>query len=392
MNLKNSKKIIPAAMLGLMLANSISPVLAHNANEIDINSFKNAQSIIINQQIKKNDTIEEDNNSLNVFQEHITGRYIEVEEVLKNGGVFHSPLNKEELIFINVDEKLKVVSEKFEDKSDYLFSKATEERAKSLFEKEEIAGSFSYITKEKKENSPDYLHINTFQSSVFAIDLMNSNLNPKNQKYGELFVFYHEFAHSMSSMEKFQKSQNYRNLHNFKSVNIAESFCDILGSIAVFKKMEKEKNGEELDGDFKNFLESLVSKRVQDTKQVKESHDITDPHYTELPLFILYKLHAENPDLLKDINMKEAEQLASTITNRTLNQESVYDILFKDKIDIINNNVEMKREIAKELNEKVLPEIQSMIEVNEKGKVSFNYNPELESKILGKKPKTYSFD
>lgn len=391
MNLKNSKKIIPSAMLGLVLMNAISPAFANNT-EIDINSFQNAQSMVINQEIKQNKNPEKEFDSLNYFQENVTGRYVEVEEVLKNGGVFHNPLNKEEIILINIDEKVEVLSEKFKNKEDYLFSKAIEEEAKSIFEKSEIARSFSYITEEEKENSPDYLHINTFQAETFAIDLTLSNLKQENEKYGKIFVLYHEFAHSMSSMENYQKSKNYRNLNDFKSVNIAESFSDIVGSVAVFKNMEKEKEGKELEDDFRNFLTSLVIKRVVDTKQVKNTHDITDPHYTELPLFILYKLNERNPDLLKDIDMKEAEQLAATITNRTLNQEEVYDIVFNDKIEEVNSSVEMKRSIVKTLNEEVLPEIESMITVNEKGKVSFDYNPEVESKILGKKPKTYKLN
>ena len=54
-----------------------------------------------------------------------------------------------------------------------------------------------------------------------------------------------------------------------------------------------------------------------------------------------------------------------------------------------NNDYEAKQELAMEITREVLPEIQSMISVNENGKVSFNYNPNQESEILGKKPSTY---
>ena len=56
--LKNSKKIVPFAMIGLMLTNSIAPAFAHGDHNADISSFQNAQSVTITQQVERNKEVE----------------------------------------------------------------------------------------------------------------------------------------------------------------------------------------------------------------------------------------------------------------------------------------------------------------------------------------------
>lgn len=389
--LKNSKRIVPFAMIGLMLTNSIAPAFAHGDHSADIASFQNAQSVTITQQVEKNKEVEPSPDSLTTFKEHVTGRYVDVKEVLKNGGIFHNPLNPKELMFINIDESVKLSPDKFENEKDYELAKMTEKAAKVFFEKEEFLPSFSESNYSKDINDTDYIHINTIQSILIGSELSLLDFGLGNNEYGERFVFYHEFGHSMSSMELFDQNKK----ESFQNANIKESFADVFGSIAVYKDMLRDmknnKTEEEIDDLFKDFLNSLMTMRVEETKEYKKDLDKNDPHYTEIPLFVLMSVHHNNPGLLKDINMKEAEQLSSMIINRTLNQESIYNILYENSYNMhdFNNDYEAKQELAIEIGSDILPEIQSMINVNENGKVSFNYNSNQKSEILGKKPSTY---
>lgn len=392
--LKNSKKIIPFAMIGLMLTNSIAPAFAHGDHNADISSFQNAQSVTITQQVERNKEVEPSPDSLTTFKEHVTGRYVDIEEVLENGGVFHNPLNPKELMFINIDESVKLGQEYFENKDDYEIAKLAENTAKSIFEKEESLPSFYQPTESEGVDEIDYIHINSIQSILVGAELfLNSSI--ENNEYGARFVFYHEFGHSMSSMELLKQTQSQRESSSFKSANIKESFADVFGSIAVYKDMLRDmknnKTEEEIDDLFKDFLNSVITTRSEDAKLHKEYKGGKGYHYTEIPLFVLMSVHHNNPGLLKDINMKEAEQLSSMIINRTLNHESVYNILYtsSNNMNKFNNDYEAKQELAIEIGSDILPEIQSMINVNENGKVSFNYNPNQESEILGKKPSTY---
>ena len=158
--LKNSKKIVPFAMIGLMLTNSIAPAFAHGDHNADISSFQNAQSVTITQQVERNKEVEPSPDSLTTFKEHVTGRYVDIEEVLENGGVFHNPLNPKELMFINIDESVKLGQEYFENKDDYEIAKLSENTAKSIFEKEESLPSFYQPTESEGVDEIDYIHIN----------------------------------------------------------------------------------------------------------------------------------------------------------------------------------------------------------------------------------------
>lgn len=388
--LKKSKKIIPTAMIGLILANSISPAFAHGNNEVDINSFQNAQSVTISQQVKSNE-ITEQRDSLNIFQESVTGRYVTAQDVLENGGVFHNPLNPEEVMFINVDQKMKINEGNFEHNDDYVFAKATEKHIDNIFKEEPEQSSFSYYVRTSDINNPDYIYLNSLQIKDFGMEMARSGFGYKNSDYAERFVLYHEFAHSMSNMEMLYKSQSKKELHSFKNGNISESFADIVGSIAVYKDMQENKSGSELDNDFRNFLKALSIIRANETEILKERKNINNEHYTEIPMFVLYNLHYDNPDLLKDIDMKEAQQLGAMIINRTLNHPEVYDVLFENDNNMheFNENPRMKQKLFETISQEVLPEIQSMITVNENGKVSFEYNPDKKSDILKNKPRTH---
>jgi hypothetical protein len=101
--LKFSKKITPYGMIGLILTNSITPAFAHGNHEADINSFQNSQSVVVTQQVESNQEIEsnqQNTDSLNIFQDHITGKFVSSQHVLEHGGTYNNPLNPEEVIFL----------------------------------------------------------------------------------------------------------------------------------------------------------------------------------------------------------------------------------------------------------------------------------------------------
>ena len=391
--LKFSKKIIPYGMIGLMLTNSIAPALAHGNHEADINSFQNAQSVTITQQVEQNQELEANPNSLNVFQDHVTGKFFDSEHVLEHGGTYNNPLNPEEVIFFNVDGKTEISRDIFKDSDDYLVTLMNSKSVRKLFILREGESSINFFYQTKDQNNPDYIHLDSEEIHDFAMDLKRKGIDYKDRIYAEKFILYHEFAHSMSNMEKqFNELKTQKEFESFEFKNMSESFADVLGTIAVYKDMQQDKTGSDLDKSFKNFLFALISKREADFLNTDRQLDHQDPHYSEIPLFVLYNLYHENPDLLKDIDMKQAQQLSAVIVNRTLNHEDVKEVLFENKqknIAQFTENRGAKMELFTKLAKDINEDIKDMITVDENGKVSFDYNPEKQSNILKEKPKSY---
>ncbi len=392
--LKFSKKITPYGMIGLILTNSITPAFAHGNHEADINSFQNSQAIVITAQVENNQEVESKNtDSLNIFQDHITGKFVSSQHVLEHGGTYNNPLNPEEVIFFNVDYKNKISREIFKDSDDYSTTLNNSESLRKLFILRNGQSSVNFQYQTDNENSPDYINLNSKEIHHFAKDLKRRGLDYKDIDYAERFILYHEFAHSMSNMEKqFNELKTKKEFESFEFKNMSESFSDVLGGIAVYKDMQKDKTGNELDESFNKFLFALISKREVDFLNTDREFDKQDPHYSVIPLFVLYNLHNENPGLLKDIDMKQAQQLSAVIVNRTLNHEDVKNVLFDNKQKNISQfaedrgaKMELFTKLAKDINE----DIKDMITVNDNGKVSFEYNPEKQSNILKDKPKSY---
>lgn len=391
--LKFSKKIVPYGMIGLILTNSIAPAFAHGNHEADINSFQNSQSITITQQVEQNQELEANPNSLNIFQDHITGKFFDSEHVLKHGGTYNNPLNPEEVIFFNVDYKNKISREIFKNSDDYLTTLFNSESLRKLFILRDGQSSVNFQYQTDNENSPDYINLNSKEIQNFARDLKRKGLDYKDRDYAEKFILYHEFAHSMSNMEKqFNELKTKKEFESFEFKNVSETFSDFLGAIAVYKDMQKDKTVNELDESFNKFLFALISKREVDFLNIDRQFDKQDPHYSAIALFVLYYIHNENPSLLKDIDMKQAQQLSAVIVNRTLNHEDVKNVLFENKQKNISQFIEdrgAKMELFTKLAKDINEDIKDMITVNDNGKVSFEYNPEKQSNILKDKPKSY---
>tara|TARA_B100000073_G_C23741157_1_gene573760 strand:+ start:3643 stop:4836 length:1194 start_codon:yes stop_codon:yes gene_type:complete len=392
--LKFSKKITPYGMIGLILTNSITPAFAHGNHEADINSFQNSQAIVITAQVENNQEVESKNtDSLNIFQDHITGKFVSSQHVLEHGGTYNNPLNPEEVIFFNVDYKNKISREIFKDSDDYLTTLFNSESLRKLFILRDGQSSVNFQYQTDNENSPDYINLNSKEIKDFSKDMSRKGLDRKNRHYAERFILYHEFAHSMSNMEKqFNELKTKKEFESFEFKNMSESFADVLGAIAVYKDMQENKEENNIDNNFKNFLQSLMSKRTIDFININNNHNKKDPHFSTLPLFVLYDIHHNHPDLFKDMDMKQAQQLSAVIVNRTLNQEDVKEVLFENKQNNISKLVDdpnSERELFSKLSKDINNDIHDMITVNENGKVSFEYNSKNKSNILKDKPKSY---
>lgn len=392
--LKKSKKIIPSAMIGLMLANSISPALANVNQEVDINSFQNAQSITITQQVEQNENIQPNFQSLNVFQDHVTGKYVSAQHVFDNGGTYNNPLNPEEVMFFNVDGKNKVDRSLFKEGADYVVSSYNSASVKNLFSQIGQTTSMNIYKQKDDINDPDYIFLKSEEIHSFAFDLTRKGLDYDNMEYGKRFVLYHEFAHSMQNMEQqFNELKTTKEMLSFEFQNMSESFADVVAAIAVYKDMQENKPESELDNEFKTFMVSLMRKRSDDFVKIDKKHDHHDHHYSTIPLFVLYDLHHNNPDLFKDMDMKQAQKLGATIVNRTLNHEDVNELLFDNKqrnISKFAQNTDAQKELFLKVAEDINKEIKQMIQVNEDGKVTFEYNPSKRSTVLKGKPKSYN--
>lgn len=393
--LKFSKKIVPYGMIGLMLANSAAPAFAHGNQEADINSFQNSQSVTITQQIEQTQEVEANPQSLSVFQDHITGKFFSAKHVSEHGGTYNNPLNPEEVIFFNVDGKNEILRDIFKNKVDYDSTLRNSDIASKVFFVRGKSSSANVFKKTDNINDADYIYLGSKDIRDFAMDLKSKGIDYKDIDFAERFVFYHEFAHSLSNMENQFNNVSKKDLMSFEFQNPSESFADVFASIAVYKDMQENKSGKDLENSFNDFIVALSNKRTIDFLNVDRQYEGKkgiDPHYSQIPLFVLSAIHSTNPDLLKDIDMKQAQQLSAVIVNRTLNHSEVQEVLFENKQRNISNfaeNTQAKSKLFNQLGKDILNDIKDMIKVDENGKVFFEYNSDAKSKILKDKPKSY---
>ena len=379
-------KLILSIGLTAFLASASASAKITNLSGFSSDNIKHTVDVVSNQNKIDVEAHKENNKAFRALKNIFTKKYVRVEDAIVTGGLFEDPFQKGEKLFISIDKATGSSAlniESYENKLTY----------------HDLNDTLNLITRrEKMAGTEDEGHTFFFSNSINGVDIINLDteeieeiakdvkVSPEEKHLLEMYIFFHEYAHSRSHQEKTEFVGNKTMNECGKLIMSKESFADSYSMIELAKYIKSNVSDDEAKEVFDNVFEKVFKWRLRNSIKIV-SRDIYPKHASVPTLYTTKKFINENFKNLGDYSARETNQIAAVITNRTLNHKKINKYMHhpEDMEKFLKDKGVLKRSL-KAAASAVLDELDGSIAVGKDNSHSFIYNSNNESDILKGKP------